>query len=248
MRERLDGNRVSQTPTRNTAAHSRPLARWTVSSLTESAAGRGRDVEAVALVVLGGEVGEQRGQRDVAVDGLELRDRLDEEVEVVAPRRGGGADRGGQLDVDAGGVDDAADEVEQRLADVRAQHPQLGGEQREALARLGGVRRVARVGRARRRARRSRRGRCRRRSPTSWSSTVAALAAAAPAGESPRPAAEQPEVARADRPARPGQQREQRGVGGEVVQQRQHRHDLGDLGQPEQPGQADDLDRHVGAR
>ena len=34
---RPDGNRLSQTPTRNTASHSRPLDRCTVSSLTESA-------------------------------------------------------------------------------------------------------------------------------------------------------------------------------------------------------------------
>ena len=36
-RVRLVGNLRSVTPTRNTTSHSRPLARWTVSSLTESA-------------------------------------------------------------------------------------------------------------------------------------------------------------------------------------------------------------------
>ena len=55
--------------------------------------GRGGDVETVALVVLGGEVGQQRGQRHVAVDRLELRHGLDEEVEVVATG-GGGRGRG----------------------------------------------------------------------------------------------------------------------------------------------------------
>ncbi len=48
---------------------------------------RRRHVEAVALVVLGGEIGEQGRQGDVAVDRLELGDRLDEQVEVVAARR-----------------------------------------------------------------------------------------------------------------------------------------------------------------
>ena len=38
VRERLEGNRVSHTPTRKTECHSSPLDRWTVSSLTESAA------------------------------------------------------------------------------------------------------------------------------------------------------------------------------------------------------------------
>ena len=37
-RVRLDGNTVSPTPTRKTSAHSSPLERWTVRSLTESAA------------------------------------------------------------------------------------------------------------------------------------------------------------------------------------------------------------------
>ena len=36
-RPRLVGNFVSVTPTRNTASHSSPFARWTVSSFTESA-------------------------------------------------------------------------------------------------------------------------------------------------------------------------------------------------------------------
>ena len=99
--------------------------------------GRGGEVEAVALVVLGGEVGQQRGQRDVAVDGLELRHRLDEQVEVVAPGGGRRRDGRGELDVDARGVDDPADDVEQRLADGAPQHPQLGGQQREPVERLG---------------------------------------------------------------------------------------------------------------
>ena len=144
MRDRLLGKRVSPTPTQKTDDHSRPLARWTVSSLTESAAvGRG-DVEAVALVVLGREVGQQGRQRHVAVDGLELRDRLDEQVEVVASRGRGGRGGRGELDVDAGGVDDAAHDIEQRVADVGAQPPQLGGQEREALERLGRVRSLAR--------------------------------------------------------------------------------------------------------
>ena len=45
--------------------------------------GRGRDIEALAELVLGLEPGQQRGERHLAVDGLELGDRLDEEVEVL---------------------------------------------------------------------------------------------------------------------------------------------------------------------
>ena len=37
VRVREVGNFSSATPTRKTACHSRPLARWTVSSFTESA-------------------------------------------------------------------------------------------------------------------------------------------------------------------------------------------------------------------
>ena len=47
--------------------------------------------------------------------------------------------RGGELDVDAGRVDDPPDHVEQRVADVAAQPPQLGGQQGETLERLGRV-------------------------------------------------------------------------------------------------------------
>ena len=53
--------------------------------------GRGGDVEALAELVLGLEPGQQRGEGDLAVDGLELGDRLDEQVEVLAARgRGAG--------------------------------------------------------------------------------------------------------------------------------------------------------------
>ena len=107
--------------------------------------GRGGHVEALAELVLGLQPGQQRGQRDLAVDGLELGDRLHEQVEVVAPGRGGRADRRGELDVDAGDVDDPADQVEDRLADRRTQPAQLVGQQPEPLPRLGGVVEVARV-------------------------------------------------------------------------------------------------------
>ena len=86
---------------------------------------RGGDVEPVAELVLGGEVGEQGRQCRRPVDGLELRDRLDEQVEVVAARAGRRAHRGVELDVDAAGVDDPAHQVEQRLAGVRAQVAEL---------------------------------------------------------------------------------------------------------------------------
>ena len=175
--------------------------------------GRGRDVERVALVVLGCEVGQQRGQGDVAVDGLELRHGLDEQVEVLAPRLRGRRHRRRELDVDAGDVDDPPHDVEQRLADVGAQLPELAGQQVEPLPRLRRVRRVAGVDQ-RVVERRHLRGidavgdadelvgdGVRRRAP------------AAVARQLLRAPAEQPQVARADRPAWAGEQREQRGVG-----------------------------------
>ena len=141
--------------------------------------GRRRDVEALAELVLGLEPGQQRGQGDLAVDGLELGDGLDEQVEVVAPGRRGRADRRGQLDVDAGGVDDPADQVEDRLADRRAQPAQLVGQQPEPLARLGGVVEVARVVERVAQRRRSRSGRRPRPRPASCACDVGELLAAA---------------------------------------------------------------------
>ena len=219
-----------------------PLGAVDGEQLDRVGRGGGRDVEAVALVVLGGEVGQQRGQRDVAVDGLELRDRLDEEVEVVAARGSRRRGRRRQLDVDAGRVDDAADHVEQRVADVGAQPAQLAGEEGEPVERLGRVRRVA--GRLDGVAERGQLGGVdavgdleqlvgdRRR-----------LRATAYAGDLRRAHREQAQVARADRPPRAGEEGEHRGVGGDVVQERQRRDDLGHLRQPDQTGQADDLDR-----
>ncbi len=209
--------------------------------------GRGcRDVEAVALVVLGGEVGEQRGQRHVAVDGLEVSDRADEEVQVVAPGRRGRAHGRGELDVGAGGVDDPPDDVEERLADVGAQPAQLAAQQAEPLQRLGRVRAVARVGEGVVEARDLGRvdavgdldevGGDRRR---------ARAPAPAPAELGGTPT-QQAEVARPDRPPGAGEQGQQRRVRGHVVHQPQGRHDLRDLGQPEQPGEPDDLDGDVG--
>ena len=146
MRERLDGNLGLADADQEHRVPLQALGPVDGQQLDRVGLGRGGDVEAVALVVLGGEVGQQRRQGDVAVDGLELRDRLHEQVEVVAAGGGGRADRRGQLDVGAGGVDDPADDVEQRLADVGAEHPQLAGEQREPLPRLVGVGAVAGVG------------------------------------------------------------------------------------------------------
>ena len=88
MRERLLGNRVSQTPTRNTDDHSSPFDAVDVSSLTESAAVGVARSSPLPWSSSAGEVGQQRGQRDVAVDRAELGHRLDEQVEVVAPGRG----------------------------------------------------------------------------------------------------------------------------------------------------------------
>jgi hypothetical protein len=52
--------------------------------------GRGRrhDLHALALLLLGGEVGEQGHEGDVAVHRLEVGHRPDEQVEVVAPSGG----------------------------------------------------------------------------------------------------------------------------------------------------------------
>ena len=209
--------------------------------------GGGRDdLEALALLLLGRQVGQQRQQGHVAVDRLEVRHRPDEQVEVVAPGGRGRGDRRVELDVDPGGLDDPPHDVEQGLADVRAQAAQLRSEQREPLQRLGGVRRAARVVERVVEARDLGRvdavgdgdqvvvDRRRRR------------AAAPRTGQLPGAVAEQLEVARTDGPPRPGQQGEQRCVGGDVLEQVQDGDDLRDLGQPQQPGQPDDLDRDAG--
>ena len=131
--------------------------------------------------------------------------------------------------------------------DVRAQHPELAGEQREALPRLGGVG-ARRPGSA---SASSSDGISAGSMPSAISSRWSVIgrgvvpAPGRPASSMGAPA-QQPEVARADRPARAGQQGQQRGVGGDVVEQAEDRHDLGDLGQPQQSGQADDLDGDAG--
>ena len=188
----------------------------------------------------------------VAVDRLELRDRLDEQVEVVASGLRGRADRRRQLDVDAGGVDDPADQVEQRLAGVRAQ-------------RRAARRPAARTARAPRRSSRPSPGSSSA-SPSDATSVGSAPATAAssssatlrcepralaPARAPAELAARAPSSARSRGPIAqrgPVSSVQQLGVGGEVVQQRQRGHHLGDLGQPEQPLEADDLDRDLGAR
>ena len=103
------------------------------------------DVEALAELVLGLQPGQQRGQRDLTVDGLELRHRLHEQVEVVAAGRRGRAHRRGQLHVDAGGVDDPADQVEDRLADRRRAAAAARRRAARSAPRLRGVGEVARV-------------------------------------------------------------------------------------------------------
>ena len=137
--------------------------------------GRGGHVEALAELVLGLEPGQQRGQRDLAVDRLELGDRLHEQVEVVAPGGRGRADRRGELDVDAGGVDDPADQVEDRLADRGAQPAQLVGQQPEPRPAPRASSRGRPGPPARRRARRSRSGRRPRRPRAAGPATSAKL-------------------------------------------------------------------------
>ena len=213
--------------------------------------GRGGHVEALAELVLGLQPGQQRGQRDLAVDGLELGDRLHEQVEVVAPGRGGRADRRGQLDVDAGGVDDPADQVEDRLADRRRA---AGAARRPAAANRAPRLRASSRGRPGRSSASHERGDLgrvgaldgRRAAGPATSAKLAAARWLPASSRARRP--EQREVARADRPARPGEQGEQRGVGGDVLDQGQRRDHLGDLGQPQQALEADDLDRDLAAR
>ena len=82
--------------------------------------GRGGDVEALP-VLLGLQPGEQGRERHRTVDRLELGDGLDEQVEVLASCTRRVADRGGELDIDPAGVDDAPDELEQRLPGVGPQ-------------------------------------------------------------------------------------------------------------------------------
>ena len=238
VRDRLVGNFVSQTPTRNTASHSRPLARWTVSSLTESASVGVATSRPLPWLVLG-----RRG-RPAAPAGVTSPSTAWNSATALTNRsrlsrraRAAGLTDEAELDVDAGGVDDPADEVEQRLAGVAAQRAQLVGQQREALARLrrstspppgssrASLSEATSVGSAPSTA------------STSSSPTLCAAspdAAPAAAGQLAARPAEQSQVALPDRPARTGEQRQQLGVGGQVVQQRQRRDDLGDLGQPEQ--------------
>ena len=99
--------------------------------------GRGADLETVAVVALDLEPGEQGREARRAVDGLELGDGLDEQVEVLATCACRVADRRGELDVDSAGVDDPAHQLEQRLAHHAAEATQLGRQQPEPGSRLG---------------------------------------------------------------------------------------------------------------
>jgi hypothetical protein len=101
--------------------------------------------ESLAVLLLGGEVSEQSGQRRVSVDTGERRHRIEERRDVVAPGPRHGRRRRGELDVETGHVDDPSDQVEQGLADVTPQRPQLAPERLEALSCVGGVVRRARV-------------------------------------------------------------------------------------------------------
>ena len=208
--------------------------------------GGGGQVEA-GTVLLGGQVGQQRRQRHLAVDAPEVGDGLDEQVEVLAPRRRRRSDGGGELDVDAGGVHDPAHQVEQRLPHVGAQGAELLGEQGEPLARRRGVRR--RTGVVQRVVQRGHLGRVHPVGDRQQLLTDAGddlRGAPAAAREPGGPLLEQVQVARPHGPAGPGEQRQQGGVRGDVLHQVQGGHDLGHLGQAQQPGQADDLDRDLG--
>ena len=223
------GNTFAHMPGTKTTSHSSPLARCTVSSFTEFASVGTGEREALAVLLLGLQVGEQTGQRRVAVDAGERRHRVEERRDVVAPRTGHRRRRGRELDVETrsrrspGGPGRAA------------AHRRTGAALRSSRAscvepfpRLGRVVGVARVVERLDQRRRRRPGRCRRppprarppRRPRSGSGTRASHL---------RPTTEQSEVTRADRPARPGQQGEQRGVGRHVVDDLQRRDDLGDL-------------------
>ncbi len=202
-------------------------------------------VEALAELVLCLQPRHQRGQGDRTVDRLELRHRLHEQVEVVAPGGRGRTDRGGELDVDAGGVDDAAHQVEDRLADRRPQPAQLGREEREPLPRL---RRVGEVSGLVDRV--TERGDLGRVGSLDGGGELGAhvgegAAPTARPGQLAGPATEQGQVAHPDRPPRSVEQGQHRGVVGDVLDQGQSGHHLADLGQPQQALEADDLDRHL---
>ena len=206
----------------------------------------GRDVESLAEVVLRLEPGQQRGEADRPVDGLEVRDRLDEQVEVLPPGAPGLAHRGGELHVEPAGVDDAPHQLEQRLPGVAAQVAQLGGQQGEPLPRRRRVGQVAGV--VQRVGQRDQLGgvgpghRARQLLVEGQAGPAAAPGLGELAGARP----EQGQVPRADRPPRAGQQGQQLGVGGEVVDQGEGGQHLGDLREPQQPRETDDLDGHPG--
>ena len=173
---------------------------------------------------------------------LRNRSRLSRRADAAGP------DRRGELDVDARRVDDAPDDVEDRLPGVRPERAELGGEQGEALQRLGEY--AALAGILERIAERRQlggvdavgdlgelvadRGALGAPAPPPASSAARSLSSLRSRG----PMAQRGPVSRVSTD----------GVGGDVVEQLEHRDDLGHLGQAQQPGEPDDLDRDAGRR
>ena len=245
-RVRSVGNLRSVTPTRRTTSHSRPLARWTVSSLTESASDGVATSSPWPKLVLGLEPGQQRGQRDLAVDGLELRHRLHEQVEVVAP---GGRRRARPTT--------RARRRCRQVSMIRRTRSRIGS---PTAAAAGAARRpAARTAPAPPASRRSSPGRLEGVAERGDLGRVGTLddrgvelgpdvGVDHPAAGPDRSPARRPSSARSRGPIAqrgPVSRVSSDGVGGDVLDQGQGGDHLGHLGQPEQALEADDLDRDL---
>ncbi len=101
--------------------------------------GRHGEGKSLAVLVLRRKVCQQAGQRRVAVDAGEGSHGVEKCREVVASSSRHRRGRRSEFDVQTGHLDDAADEVQQRLSDEPAQGPQLPRQQPEPLPRSSGV-------------------------------------------------------------------------------------------------------------
>ena len=231
-------------------SHSSPLARWTVSSLTESASVGVATSSPLPCSSSAVQVGQQRRQRDVAVDGLEVGDRVDEQVEVVAP----GAPRPGSPPRPARRRRRVVSMIRRTMSSSGSPTcarsiAQLARQQREPLA---APRRstAASPGSASASSRRRDLGRVDAVGDLHEVVVESSRLGTAPAlpGQLAGPQARAARRSRGPIAQRgPVSRVSSDGVGGHVVQQVQHRDHLGHLGQPQQPAQADDLDRDPGA-
>ncbi len=239
------GNLVSVTPTRKTASHSRPLARCTVSSLTESAS------DGVAT---------SRPWPNSSSASSQARSA----ASVTCPSTAWNSEtawtnrsRFSRRAAAAGLTDDASSTSMPVVSMIRRTRSRIGSPMAPRRRRSS----------AASRANRSRasagvvevagivEGVAQRRDlggigPLDGCEqlgvhVVVRRSPALAPGEVASAPPEQREVARTDRPARAGQQGEQRGVGRDVLDQVERRDHLRDLRQPEQALETDDLDRDL---